>query len=260
MSQRLLLDLGNSRLKWALVAEATQTIVAQNSLDNATFNDEAFWQQLQQAATNIQISNVYLSAVGQLSLVQQLAAFCKIKLHCSLQQLHTKSHIKLNATAPPLINAYAEPTQLGIDRWLNMLAAYHEHQAAVMVVSFGTATTIDIVDASGQHLGGYILPGIQMMQTVLENATADENISVDKPTTDDLNPASNTQNAAAKGVLLAQVASIEKIYQQHAAHKLQLVITGGGVKAIETLITLPYQLECDLVFKGMLLQINALND
>lgn len=260
MSQLLLLDLGNSRLKWAIVAEATQSIVTQNSIDNANFSEAALSQQFRFATADSFISRVYLSAVGQHTLAQRLAAYCQTTFNLSLTELQTLPSLQLDATNLQLINAYADPDQLGVDRWLNMLAAYQMHQSAVMVVSIGTATTIDIVDASGRHLGGYILPGIEMMQSALQNATADKNISVGQLTLEDINLASNTQNATAKGVLLTQVASIEKIYQQYAKHKLQLVMTGGGIKAIQTFITMPYQLECDLVFKGMLLQINALND
>jgi type III pantothenate kinase len=68
-------------------------------------------------------------------------------------------------------SGYADPRQLGVDRWLAIVAAYQRHQAQVCVVDAGTAVTIDLVRADGLHLGGLILPGLELMQEALHRST-----------------------------------------------------------------------------------------
>lgn len=71
-----------------------------------------------------------------------------------------------------LKNAYAKPQQMGADRWVAMLAAWKQCHTAFCVVDAGSAVTVDCVDAQGQHLGGYILPGLTMMKRSLLGSTA----------------------------------------------------------------------------------------
>lgn len=68
-------------------------------------------------------------------------------------------------------NGYADPRQLGVDRWLAVLAARARYPTAVCVVDAGTAVTVDAVDASGQHLGGFIVPGADLMRRTLLERT-----------------------------------------------------------------------------------------
>lgn len=80
-------------------------------------------------------------------------------------------------------NGYRKPQQLGVDRWLAMLAAFHLPQRAtgqsLCVVDCGTALTLDVLDATGRHLGGYIAPGLTAMREMLNQKLAHIDI---KPT------------------------------------------------------------------------------
>lgn len=250
MSHILLLDQGNTRVKWALVSSATAKFEYQNSLSETTFAATDFIDQLN---TLPKFSQAYLASVGNPQLKSELCNIMEAEFCIPCVELETQ------AQSYQLTNSYSVPQQLGIDRWLNMLAAFKQYQTAVMVVSLGTATTIDIVSADGKHQGGFILPGISMMNASLKNETANKNIAVQLAGISDLGLANNTQLATAKGVLLSQVASIEKIYQNNQAQSLQLILTGGHAQLLEPLISIPYQLEYDLIFKGMLLQIQQLN-
>lgn len=71
-----------------------------------------------------------------------------------------------------LRNAYAVPDALGVDRWLALLAAYQENRSPALVVQFGSALTVDLVDGDGKHRGGYIAPGPRLMQESLLRDTA----------------------------------------------------------------------------------------
>ena len=76
-------------------------------------------------------------------------------------------------TAAGVRNGYSNPAQLGVDRWLAVIGAFHRHRDACCVVDAGTALTIDGVDATGQHLGGFIVPGPRLMVESLLTGTSD---------------------------------------------------------------------------------------
>ena len=69
-------------------------------------------------------------------------------------------------------NAYANPEKLGVDRFLSVIEAYHRYKSAVCVIDFGTAAKVDVVNADGQHQGGYIVPGLTMSRQSLLKQTA----------------------------------------------------------------------------------------
>src|SRR3546814_17254315 len=66
-----------------------------------------------------------------------------------------------------LRNAYREPERLGVDRWLAMIAAWHTHRGAACIANAGTALTVDVIDAQGQHLGGIIAAGRAEQQSAI---------------------------------------------------------------------------------------------
>ena len=68
--------------------------------------------------------------------------------------------------------AYAELANLGVDRWLAMVAAYTEFKSSCLVVDAGTAITIDVLAGDGQHLGGMIAPGLNLVGGTLYSKTA----------------------------------------------------------------------------------------
>src|SRR5262249_50802807 len=67
--------------------------------------------------------------------------------------------------------AYADPSRLGVDRWVAVLAAHHLAPGAACVIDAGTAVTFDAVDARGQRLGGLILPGPRLLASALDRNT-----------------------------------------------------------------------------------------
>ena len=74
------------------------------------------------------------------------------------------------------------PREVGADRIVNAVAAWHRHRTALVVVDFGTATTFDCVDRNGDYVGGAIAPGFQISADALFNRTAKlPKVEVDKP-------------------------------------------------------------------------------
>ncbi len=81
--------------------------------------------------------------------------------------------ITTRRVAAGVVNGYADPSLLGVDRWLAVIGAYQRVQGACVVADIGTAATVDVVAADGRHRGGYIVPGPQLMVASLLRGTSD---------------------------------------------------------------------------------------
>lgn len=152
-----------------------------------------------------------------------------------------------------LVNAYAKPSELGSDRWCAMIAAYHAADSDVVVIDCGTAITIDIVNKSGQHLGGYILPGLKMMKKSLDIHTAQIPENKSRLENNMFTPANTTTGCVDAGVHLAAVKFIEAVIEQQLKRTshLQCVLTGGDASSIAENSALEYVIMPDLVLRGL---------
>ncbi len=125
-------------------------------------------------------------------------------------------------------NSYADPSRMGVDRWLGMLAGYHQVGGEVCVVDCGSAITIDFVGADGQHRGGYIVPGVRLMASSLLANTAQ--VIADQ-TVDgfDLTPGTHTSTAVFHGINFVFDALARRLLAQLEADYpgAALLITGG---------------------------------
>ena len=118
---------------------------------------------------------------------------------------------------------YRDPSRLGVDRWLAMVAARQACSQTMAVVDAGTALTVDIVDAAGQHLGGYIVPGLGLMAKSL----GDHTWGVRAPSSggESVEPGRATAEAVGHGCLLATLGLVESLVERQALRAL--FITGG---------------------------------
>lgn len=132
-------------------------------------------------------------------------------------------------------NGYRLPQQMGVDRWLAMLAAFHLPRRALdqplCVIDCGTALTLDVLDASGQHLGGYIAPGLLSLQAALVEKAADIDIEPARPAAVKM-PADNTADAVAHGCAQLLLGGIRKMLADclPAADRPCIVLTGGDAQ------------------------------
>ncbi len=148
-----------------------------------------------------------------------------------------------------LRSAYAQPETLGVDRWLAMLGARALLPATeVLVVDAGTALTVDHLDANGQHLGGWIVPGIRLQQKAVTNYTA-KVFNRDEESYD-LKFATDTAGCLQNGVFAAILAVIRQAKWQ--APQAKLLITGGDAPLLlPFLADLMPETDALLVFRGM---------
>jgi type III pantothenate kinase len=155
------------------------------------------------------------------------------------------------AAACGVRNAYPQPARLGVDRFLGLVAAHAGLPGAVVIAGCGTALTLDALAAEGRHLGGLIAPSPALMQSSLRGNTARLGEAGDARIVE---LADNTPDAIESGTSLAAVALIER-FAAHAGERLgaapTLVLTGGGAHRLAEFITLPHRIEADLVLRGM---------
>lgn len=237
---KLLIDLGNSRLKWA-TGLRPETIETGSPIDHnriSVLNLTGLWQHLARP------ERVLIATVASNHLLKLIVA----AVHQLWPGIDTHV-VKSQRHAHGVTSAYAQPEKLGVDRWLGMIAAFHQHQKAFCLAGCGTAITIDIVAASGQHLGGLIAPGLKLMQQALADGT--ENL----PQIDDNYPAglaSNTTSAIYNGTLFAACGLIERVLNLQSA-RIDLILTGGNAELIANNLLKPALIESDMVLRGLAL-------
>ncbi|CBL44390.1 Putative transcriptional regulator [gamma proteobacterium HdN1] len=155
-----------------------------------------------------------------------------------------------------LKNSYADHTRLGVDRWLAMLGIWARCHRAFCVVDAGTALTIDFVDENGQHLGGYIIPGIRTMLASLNMATElIGELACSAGSEAELRPGTSTREAVQHGALLSLVGAVEHAIQQAPAiHQTEMisVIGGGDAKLLQRFLGSHWQLRETLVADGLI--------
>ncbi len=147
-------------------------------------------------------------------------------------------------------NAYLEPGRLGADRWAALIAAHRRVSAPVCIVDCGTAITIDVLAAGGQHLGGLILPGLTLMRRILARHTdAIPEVSGGSPSL----LARSTNDAVAAGTLYAPIALVERVIaDSEAALEAEVICIacGGDAHLFAPHFARSVICEHDLVLQG----------
>jgi type III pantothenate kinase len=237
----LLIDMGNTRLKWAI--ESNVDIVLGEPIDNAKINRSALIQLWRDIASpnQLAISCVSTSQLFDLVVVTVNELWPRIPVVRVLSKTQGFG----------VINAYQEPEKLGVDRWLSLIAGYDRYRKALCIVGCGTAITLDRVDASGRHLGGLISPGLRLMKEALALNT--ENLGLNEiPYPFGL--ATFTDAAIYNGVLSAACGFIEHALKSQPDAP-QLLLTGGDAETISAHLSMPAIIDPDLVFRGLSLTL-----
>lgn len=234
----LYLDVGNTRIK------LLQCILDIDSAELSTNDDlsESWWRSVREKPSQI---------IGMC--VREKTNQSVIDNQCQQQWGLTVHWLTTTANAAGMVNAYAKPSDLGIDRWAAMAGAHGLYQTDCIVADFGTATTFDALTISGQHLGGWIMPGIHAMQALQKNRLP----HLFRPGVDPgkvTSIAANTMDALASGIWQSQAAALQRFTQLACDHGLsapECILTGGHAESIASLLGGPLQVVPKLVFHGM---------
>lgn len=239
----LLIDMGNTRLKWAFAEQ--DDVHSQAAVMNAQLDKELLRQQWQNLPIPQKIAIACVSASPLLVIVQTICA--EFWPNAPISQAQSQAH------GFGVTNAYQQPEKLGVDRWLALIAAHRHYPAAVCVVDCGTAITVDLLEANGEHRGGYISPGLSLMKQALAQGTnALPLISDDYPD----QPAQSTEAAIHSGTLLAARGLIEHVLATRASPS-QLLLTGGDAKIIAAHLKIPAIIDNELVLRGLAIAVEG---
>ncbi|WP_153076445.1 type III pantothenate kinase [Paraburkholderia bonniea] len=265
----LLIDAGNSRVKWALAQADGRQIqtgafthdaaAAANPLDGNVSASTASmgipaWQALPQPGS------AWLSNVAGAAVAQRLDAL----LEAHWPSL-PRTTIRARAQQCGVTNGYATPSTLGSDRWAGLIGARatfpHE---PLLLATIGTATTLEALRADGTFIGGLIAPGWSLMMRSLGEHTAQ------LPTLDahaargllsgdpQHGPwfATDTPRSLSAGCALAQASLIERMWRDLAQEwqaPVRLVLNGGGADEVSAVLRVPYTRHDSLVLSGLAL-------
>jgi type III pantothenate kinase len=238
----LLLDVGNTAVKWACESSGRLGVTGQfvHRTGNIGTLAQAAWSGLQPA------DRVLVASVAGDDTDAKLLAW--FNDHWQVQPVFLHS----TARACGVTSAYTVPEALGIDRWAAIVAAHRRYPGAVCVVDCGTAVTLDMVTAGGEHRGGLILPGIEMLQQVLLQNTAQLRLSGKQPAVTPL--ADSTAAAIYGGAVYLLVAAIERSVADMRAQQgesIEIVMTGGDAGRMLPMLNGPAQYQPDLVLQGI---------
>lgn len=243
MTCRLLVDVGNSRIKWALLSPEGLSLFPPFESDPKDLKaslDQA-WGALSPPSA-VALSNVRGEVVESL-ILDWVRSTWKIEVFVA----------KTQDKAGDLLNGYKEPQTLGVDRWLGLLGLSTIASLPAMIVDLGTAITLDLLDHEGQHQGGYIAPGLRAMHEALAGKThALKAPAVEAPIQGA--PAKDTAEGITLGCCLAAAGLIEKVaFQARGKNTLPLtvVLTGGDAESIGSHLSIPYRIDQTLIFKGL---------
>lgn len=236
----LLIDIGNSSLKWATQADGTIAFGGRIDYRATAFleNLSKDWQFAQSP------SEIVLASVASEAIALAVLAFCR-----DLWPTLTPHVPRATAYAYGVSNGYVQPESLGIDRWLGMLGAFGEYKDDVCIVDCGTAITLDVVSKTGQHLGGLIAPGLSVMTKSLlaETALLQEVQPITQPLL-----AKETRQAIASGIVMSALGLIEGAVLRWAPNA-RLIMTGGDADIISEALSLTTVRDPLLVFRGLAL-------
>ncbi len=241
---RLLLDIGNSVLKWALAdgpALQVRGRFVHRDTDLLACADQ-HWLQLQRPQAVV-VANVAGPAVAA-----RLGEW--FGLHWGIEP----RFLVPQAAACGVTSGYRDPGRLGIDRWAALVAARAITREAVCVIDCGTAITLDLMDSRGVHRGGLIVPGIAMMQQALRRNTAGLDVPGAGGTTVLL--ALNTEDAIQGGSVYAAAAAVEQIARRMVATcdgPVSILLSGGDAERIVPLLGIAAELYPELVLQGLAL-------
>jgi len=230
----LLLDIGNSRIKWALVKDGMWAQQGVADRDDVAGLRLAF-------AALPPPQRILASNVAGEHAAQQVRAACAA-WPCPIEFITAK------AEQCGVRNAYQQPAQLGSDRWAALIAAWHRVHAACLVVNCGTATTVDALSSEGEFLGGLILPGVDMMRRSLAAGTAQ--LAETAGSWHDF-PRS-TADAMFSGAIQATVGAIRLQFEALAVHgEVRCLLSGGAADSVQARLNLPLERADNLVLRGL---------
>jgi type III pantothenate kinase len=245
----LAIDVGNTRLKWALFNSpvAGSTPIANGAVVHEEIDGLA--------------QSIWRDSPKPTSMVGCIVAGEGVKRRVE-EQIFSAWQLEAQWIVPQaeqcgVTNGYDYPSRLGADRWAALLGArFHHPREPVVVAMVGTAVTVEALTAGGLFMGGMILPGFGLMLEALESGTAGLKVYpgdvLDFPT--------NTSDALMSGGANAIAGAVERMVarlEAFAQKKPMVVITGGAASKLTPSLKVDHYVNDQLIFDGLICTLNA---
>ncbi|MDP9156473.1 MAG: type III pantothenate kinase [Pseudomonadota bacterium] len=243
----LLIDAGNSRIKWSILTTAGESL-RDGAFEHA---DPLEWPH------DMKPGSVWISNVAGAAVHERIA-----------RQIEQRwpglpyTFVRAQAKQLDVTNSYSEPSSLGSDRWCGMIGAHAAYPGEnLLIATFGTATTLEALLADGTFTGGLIAPGWQLMMQSLGSHTAQLPTLQPDTARDALASsasvfATDTRAALSTGCLLAQAGLIERAWQDLRAQwngDFRLILSGGAASEVAGALKVPHTRHDSLVLAGLAL-------
>ncbi len=218
------IDIGNTRLKWRY---GTPQGVQRGFVDTAGLSEK----RLQQCWSGLERpQRVRFVSVASAEIEQVLLQYCRRQWSMMAEKALSQPF------QAGVVNSYANFKTLGADRWLAMLAGFNR-AGSCCVVDCGSAVTVDYVDSAGQHLGGYIAPGLRLMRNGLLGNTRQIYLPAEAQGRFDTSPGRSTEEAVGQGIELMLAALAQRVVRDYPVllgARARLLVTGGdGVRFLD---------------------------
>lgn len=233
----LLVDIGNTRLKWAIFQDGV--LITGHALVNQKITRHELVETWKMQTPPERLAIACVSSPPLLELVLAVA----VELWPTIDIVPVKSE----AHAFGVYNVYQQPEKLGVDRWLALVAVRNHYPIPACIVDCGTAITVDLIDADGKHEGGLISPGLTLMKKSLAEGT--ETLQFHE-TNYVFGPANFTEAAICSGTLAAAVGLIEHILTTQS-NAMSVILTGGDAEIIAAQLAIKPIVDADLVLRGL---------
>jgi type III pantothenate kinase len=223
----LLIDHGNTNVKFALLENGQVKSCPRQGVEHLV------------DALALSDGDVWMSSVGDTVLRERIAGQC-------VGMARTCHRINIQQHTDKLTTSY-DIQSMGVDRWLVLLGCHERNLYPCVVVDSGTATTIDLMNAQGEHEGGYILPGLSLAQSALTTNTC-------IPEQPELAQQVKIPMSTAETMNFSMPAATAALAEQCAlslANNATIILTGGGATALSAHMSSPVIQAEYLVFEGL---------
>ena len=248
----LLFDVGNTRLKWGLLAQSR--IGKTGSITREKLHDAGFGALTSNLPKDV--DRVLVSNVAGHTFATRLSGVIGMHCNCDVHFAHAEKE------GYGVTNSYRRPRRIGVDRWVAMVGARAEFRSALCVVDAGTAVTIDALNGDGVHLGGMIVPGLSMMADALHVNTSEippaRKSAANSPT--GMNAFANTtESAVQNGALTSISGSVERAVRlmRSVGYRPKVVLTGGDASRILKLLDANVLHRPNLVLEGLAFMVQS---
>lgn len=247
---RLLLDLGNTRVKWAAQAPCAPDFIARGEVLHGAGSIADHWPLAEPPDV------VWLCSVTDPSRTEAVVQAVGRAWGVPVQRVASQ------AAGFGVRSAYAEPRRMGADRWAALVGARSLGSGPVCILDLGTALTGDLLDAQGAHLGGIIAPGRQLLQQSLRGGTAQ--VIMDAPALaverGESGLGRTTDDCVAWGVthsIIGCCLRIVGVARARLGADALVLLTGGDAPWAQPLLPFASRVEPDLVLRGVAVMADA---